>query len=68
VLLRKRMLIEAVIRELKTQTQVEHTRYRSFENFHVNVFSALIVYQLSENKPSLIFHELQQSNDFPVSL
>ncbi len=46
VLLKKRMLIEAVIKELKTQTQVEHTRQRSFENFHVNVFSSLIVYQL----------------------
>jgi len=32
VLLKKRMLIESVIRELKTQTQVEHTRKpRNFE-------------------------------------
>jgi len=52
----------------QTQTQVAHTRQRSFENFHVHVFSVLIAYQLSENKPSLNFHELQQSNDFPVSL
>ena len=42
VLLKKRMLIESVIRELKTQMQVEHTRYRSFVNFQVNVASALI--------------------------
>ena len=35
VLLRKRMLIESVIRELKTQTQLEHSRHRSFENFQV---------------------------------
>ena len=67
VLLKKRMLIESVIRELKTQMQVEHSRHRSFENFQVNVFSALIAYQLLENKPSLNIHELQQISDwFPV--
>ena len=66
VLLKKRMLIESVIRELKTQMQVEHTRHRSFVNFQVNVFSALIAYQLLENKPSLNFSELQQNNDLPV--
>ena len=55
VLLKKRVLIESVIRELKTQMQVEHTRHRSVENFQVNVFSALIAYQLLEKKPSLSF-------------
>ena len=63
VLLKKQTLIESVFKELKTQTQVEHSRHRSFENFRVNVVSALIAYQLSENKPSLNFDELQQSND-----
>ena len=66
VMLKKRMLIESVIRELKTQMQVEHTRHRSFVNFQVNVFSALIAYQLLENKPSLNIHELQQISDLPV--
>ena len=67
VLLRKRMLIESVIRELKTQMQLEHSRkHRSFENFQVNVFSALIAYQLLENKPSLNIHELQEISDLPV--
>ena len=66
VLLKKRMLIESVIRELKTQMQVEHTRHRSFVNFQVNVVSALIAYQLLETKPSLNFSELQQSNDLPM--
>ena len=67
VLLKNRMLIESVIRELKTQMQLEHSRHRSFENFQVNVFSALIAYQLLENKPSLNIHELQQISDwFPV--
>ena len=61
VLLRKRMLIESVIKTLKTQTQLEHTRHRSYVNFQVNVVSALIAYQLLENKPSLKFSELQQA-------
>ena len=66
VLLKKRMLIESVIRELKTQMQVEHTRHRSFVNFQVNVVSALIAYQLCEKKPSLNIHELQDINDLPM--
>ena len=66
VLLKKRMLIESVIGIMKTQMQLEHSRHRSFENFQVNVFSALIAYQLLENKPSLNIHELQQISDLPV--
>ena len=66
VCLRKRGLIESVIKELKTQTQLEHTRHRSFENFQVNVVSALIAYQLLETKPSLNLHELQEINDLPL--
>ena len=67
VLLKKRMLIESVIKELKTQTQLEHTRKpRSFKNFQVNVVSALIAYQICENKPALNFSELQQINDLPM--
>ena len=66
VLLRKRMIIESVIRELKTQTQVEHSRHRSFVNFQVNVVSALIAYQLLETKPSLNVSELQQSSDLQM--
>ena len=66
VLLKKRMLIELVIRVLKTQMQLEHSRHRSLENFQVNIFSALIAYQLSENKPSLNFDELQRSTDLPM--
>ena len=66
-LLKKRMLIESVIKVLKTQTQVEHSRHRSFENFQVNVASALIAYQLSENKPALNFEQPQQSTDLPMN-
>ena len=67
VLLKKRTLIESVIKELKTQTQVEHSRHRSFENFQVNVVSALIAYQLSENKPALNFEQPQQRTDLPMN-
>ena len=66
VLLKKRILIESVIKTLKTQTQVEHTRHGSYANFQVNVVSALIAYQLFENKPSLNFSELQQINYLPI--
>ena len=67
VLLKKRMLVESVIKELKTQLQLEHTRHRSFENFQVNVVSALIAYQLLETKPALNLPELQAVSDLPVS-
>ena len=66
VLLRKRMLIESVIKTLKTQTQVEHTRHRNYINFQVNVISALIAYQFLEHKPSLKFSELQEINDLQI--
>lgn len=65
-LLKKRTLVESVIKELKTQTVLEHSRHRSFENFYVNVFSALIAYQLLENKPTLNFDELQQNKELPL--
>ena len=66
VLLKKRMLIESVIKILKTQTQLEHTRHRNYINFQVNVVSALIAYQLLESKPSLNLSELQGISDLPM--
>ncbi|MXV74389.1 hypothetical protein F4Z99_08935 [Candidatus Poribacteria bacterium] len=45
------MLIESVIKILKPQTQLEHTRHRSYANFQVNVVSASIAYQLLEKNP-----------------
>ena len=68
VLLGKPTLVESVIKELKTQTVLEHTRHRSFENFQVNAVSALIAYQLLENKPSLKFDELHGITDLPMIL
>lgn len=66
VLLKKRSIIESVIKALKTQTVLEHSRHRSFANFQVNLISALIAYQLLESKPSANILELQGSNDLPV--
>ena len=68
VLLKKRSIIESVIKELKTQTVLEHSRHRSFVNFRVNIVSALIAYQLLERKPSVKFLELQGNTDLPVLL
>ena len=52
-MLKKRMLIETVIEQLKSQTQLDHTRHRSFTNFQVNMVAALIAYTHQEKKPSL---------------
>ncbi len=68
VLLKKRSIIESVIKELKTQTVLEHSRHRSFVNFRVNIVSALIAYQLLARKPSVKFLELQGNTDLPVLL
>ena len=53
ILLRKRVLIETVIDQLKNISQVEHTRHRSFWNFLVNVIAGLIAYSWREKKPCL---------------
>ena len=68
VLLKKRVIIESVIKELKTQTVLEQSRHRSFVNFRVNVVSALIAYQLLEHKPSVHLSELQGNSELPVLL
>ena len=52
-LLKKRMLIESVYKELKSQTEIQHTRHRSWANFQVNTVAALIAYTCLNKKPSL---------------
>ncbi len=42
VFLRKRAVIETINDELKNLCSIEHSRYRSFENFLTNLISALI--------------------------
>ena len=67
VMLKKRMLIETVIGQLKSQTQLQHTRHRSFVNFQVNSVSALIAYTYLEKKPTLKLRVIDESKDeFPV--
>ena len=44
LLLRKRAIIETVNDELKNMAQVEHSRHRTFDNFIVNLLSAIAAY------------------------
>ena len=53
LMLKKRMLIETVIGQLKQQTELEHSRHRSVANFQVNLVCALITYTHQPKKPSL---------------
>ena len=62
----KCLIIESVIKELKTQTQLKHTLYRSSINFQVNAVSALIAYQFLKNKLLVNLWELQEINDLPI--
>jgi IS5 family transposase len=53
LLLRKRVIIESIIDQLKNNSQIEHTRHRSPWNFMVNMISGLIAYTFQDKKPSL---------------
>ena len=63
LLLKKRMLIETVVDQLKNLYHLEHTRHRSVANFFVNIASALIAYTYQEKKPSLNLHNSQEITD-----
>jgi hypothetical protein len=39
--------------ELKNMCQIEHTRYRCFDNFIINTLSALAAYSFFDKKPSI---------------
>jgi len=58
LLLRKRVIIETMIDQLKNISQIEHSRHRSPVNFLVNLLCALIAYCRQPKKPSLGFHSL----------
>ena len=49
--LRKRAIIETVNGELKNTVQVEHSRYGTFDNFIVNLLSAIAAYCCFPKKP-----------------
>lgn len=55
LLLRKRAVIESVNDFLKNVCQTEHSRYRSFSGFLVNVISSPAAYSFLPNKSSLGF-------------
>jgi hypothetical protein len=65
ILLRKRGIIETINDQLKNISQIEHSRHRSFFNFCVNLYGALIAYTHQEKKPSLNLSKSDLSN-FPV--
>ena len=65
-LLKKRVIIESVIKELKTQTELEHTRHRSLKNFQVNAIAALVAYTYLLKKPTLRVRKLQQIKVLPM--
>ena len=62
LLLRKRAIIETVNNELKNIAQVEHSRYRLFDNFIVNTLGALVVYCFFPKKQQLLFKGLWIEN------
>lgn len=49
----KRALIESVNDELKNMCQIEHIRHRCFDNFIINMLSALAAYSFFDKKPSI---------------
>lgn len=53
ILLLKRALIESVFGKIKLLGKFEHSRHRSVTNAFVHMVTALISYQLSDNKPSI---------------
>lgn len=53
ILLRRRVIIETIIDQLKNISQIEHSRHRSISNFFVNVLCGLIAYCRRPSKPSL---------------
>ncbi len=58
VRLRKRVIVETIIDQLKNISQIEHTRHRSPVNFLVNLVCGLIAYCHQPKKPSLQLDKL----------
>lgn len=66
ILLRKRAVIETVNDELKNIAQIEHSRHRSFNNFIVNILSAIAAYCFFPKKPLSMSH-LSMTNNLSFS-
>ena len=60
-LLKKRSIIETIFGEMKTQTNLEHTRHRSLWNFYVNLLSSLVIYNLKPNKPQVMRRFIEEA-------
>jgi len=57
LLLRKRVVIESIIDQLKNISQIEHARHRSPTNFVVHLIAGLIAYSHQDKKPGLHLDE-----------
>jgi hypothetical protein len=53
LLLRKRVVIESIIDQLKNISQIEHSRHRRPVNFVVHLIAGLLAYSHQEKKPGL---------------
>ena len=63
IMLKKRMVIESVIGQLKNLCQLQHTRHRSLLKFQVNAVAAWIAYTHQVKKPSVNFRTLEETKD-----
>ena len=61
-LLRKRVVVESVIDQLKNVSQIEHSRHRSVPNFMLNIIGGLAAYALQPKKPSLNISQISVCN------
>ena len=61
IVLRKRVIVETVNEELKNTCNIEHTRHRSIDNFCVNLFAAIIAYNLLPKKPEMNIEIIDKS-------
>ena len=61
-MLKKHMLVETVIGQFKSKTQLQHTRHRSWINYQVNVVAALIASTYRLKKPSIDIVALQEKD------
>jgi len=58
LLVRKRVIIESIIDQLKNISQIEHARHRSPVNFVVHLIAGLIAYSHQDKKPGLHLDKL----------
>ncbi len=64
-MLLRRFIIETINGQLKTLSQIEHSRHRSIKGFLLTVLGGMIAYCLEWKKPSLkVFYS---EEDFPVT-